>query len=139
MRSGEPLERDPSGDDGEGSETTNSGDAVADADPSMFMTLSGVESIAVRLKRKKKEDVMFSDEKEKGKVCSLGLAVVGCGLLRQRQLHILVKHTSPNWASWPIHTNSLKTQEMVIFNYGTLSNQVKICIVICYSYNFNIV
>lgn len=54
MRSGEPLERDPSGDDGEGSETTTSGEA--EADPSMFMTVSGVESIAMN---ETKKDVML--------------------------------------------------------------------------------
>lgn len=65
-RSGEPLERDPSGDDGEGSKTT-SGEASpeADADVSVAMvrgrsTLPGteaVESIAMRVKRKMKGKV----------------------------------------------------------------------------------
>lgn len=62
MRSGEPLERDPSGDDGEGSETTTSGEADADADPSMFMTVSGVESIAMN---ETKKDVMLLMRKGK--------------------------------------------------------------------------
>lgn len=93
MRSGEPLERDPSGDDGEGSETTTSGDADADADadPSMFMTVSGVESIAMN---ETKKDVMLLMPKRK-------CAQFGGRWVRRTSSTSTAhfsQNTSPNWA-----------------------------------------